>query len=175
MRAAKTYKKFNATINKWEKQLEEYSKEDFNHKPNPQTWSIGQVYEHVVSSTLNFHAKQIEICLLSNDNKNKSKTFIGWLSFIINRIPPIEIKIPPEENIEPQQPQNKEDVSAKLNHVKQVFLELANKIDASKCLGKTNHPGMGYLNAKEWLKVIEMHFRYHEKYNANVFKKISIA
>jgi len=40
---------------------------------------------------------------------------------------------------------------------------LSVKIDTAKTNGKTNHPGMGYLNAREWFELIELHFNYHEK------------
>ena len=170
MKACKTYKRFEATVIRWEKELEQYSIEVFTQKTNPQTWSIGQVYEHITNSTLNFHVKQIEACLVSNSNKDKGKTFIGWLSLFIKRIPPIEIQIPPEENFEPLQPEGKQVIKERLNDLKKLFSQLSIKIDASKYKGKTNHPGMGYLSAADWFEVIEMHFRYHERDKRRIIK-----
>lgn len=163
MKAIHIYKKLETTVNVWEKELDKYSVEDFKSTPGPDVWTIGQVYEHITSNTLNFHASQIEQCLLDNDNTFKTKSFIGYLCLTIKRIPHIKIKIPPEENIEPSQPNDKQFIKKRLEDVKEQFFYLASKIDSSKSRGKINHPGMGYLHAKEWLVFIEMHIRYHWK------------
>ncbi len=163
MKAASIYKKFEANVSDWEKELDKYSEEDFIRKQDDTTWSIGQVYEHIISSTLNFHVKQIELCLSNNDNRNKGKNLIGHISLLIKDFPPVNIKIPPEENIEPVQPSDKMIIKERLKKLKDTFYHLASKIDSSKFNGKRSHPGFGYLLAKEWYELIEMHLRYHRK------------
>ncbi len=163
MKAIQIYKRLEVTANVWEKELEKYSDEDFQSKSAHNLWTIGQVYEHITSNSLNFHAVQIERCLLSSVNTFKTKSLIGYLCLTLKRIPHIKIKISPEENIEPSQPVDIQFIKNRLNEVKEQFFYLALAIDSSKIKGKINHPGMGYLHAKEWLVFIEMHIRHHWK------------
>ena len=163
MRTIRIDKKFEATIHKYEKELDKYSIRDFERKPSVEIWSPGQVYEHIISNTLNFHVKQIELCLLNNENFDKRKSLIGYISLFINRIPHVKINIPPEENIEPSQPGDKLIIKKRLKELTDTFYSLALKIDASQGKGKTHHPGFGYLSAAEWYAFVDMHVRYHWK------------
>ncbi len=42
----------------WESELRKYSDEHFSKKPFPESWSIGQVYGHLVFGTLNYQIKR---------------------------------------------------------------------------------------------------------------------
>jgi hypothetical protein len=163
MKASRIYKKFEKTVNWWDRELDKYAEQDLQRSPGPGLWTIGQVYEHITASTLNFHVKQIEECLGIKDNLDKRKSTVGYISLIIKRIPPIQIKIPPEENFAPVQPPDKSYIRQRLQELKDRFSKLAIDIDANPNGGKTNHPGMGYLKAQEWFEIIEMHLRYHLK------------
>jgi len=68
----------------WESELKKYSDEQFSKKPSPESWSIGQVYGHLVFGALSYHIKQIEQCFLSDANQKEGKTFPGRLMFLIN-------------------------------------------------------------------------------------------
>lgn len=163
MKAAKVYKKFDRTVTRWEKALDKYSEQDLKKSPGPGIWTVGQVYEHITASTLNFHAKQIEQCLQTSANREKRKSKWGYLALIIDRIPPVNIPIPPEENVVAIQPPGKPFIREKLQELRSRFSSLADQIDANPRSGKTGHPGMGYLLAVEWFALIEMHLRYHWK------------
>ena len=83
----------------WESELGKYSDEQFASKPSAESWSIGQVYGHIVIGTLNYNVKQIEQCLLSGKNQTEKKTFPGKLMFFINSFPPLRIKVPPSPTL----------------------------------------------------------------------------
>ncbi len=163
MKSLPIYKRFEATVHHYEMDLDKYSISDFTRKPSPEIWSSGQVYEHIISNTINFHVKQIEMCLSDNENFCKRKSTIGYIALFINRIPNVKISIPPEENKEPCQPTEKFSIKKRLVELCDIFYQLALKIDNSKTNGKRFHPGFGYLSAVEWYAFVEMHMRYHWK------------
>ena len=157
----------------WELELEKYSDVQFAMKPFPESWSIGQVYEHLVMGALNYHIKQIEQCLVTDENQNEKKTFPGTLMFAINSFPPVRIKVPPSPTYTPKQPDGKEQLKAGMRLVQKKLHDLSNKIDHAIQFGKTKHPTLGYLGAKEWYQLIVMHFRHHlrQKKRIDIFLK----
>jgi hypothetical protein len=51
--------------------------------------------------------------------------------------------------------------------------DLSAQIDNAVHFGKTKHPALGYLAAKEWYKLIVIHFRHHlrQKKRIDLFLK----
>ena len=95
-------------ISIWEKELDQYSLEDLHKKPDEASWSIGQVYNHLIKSTLGFHLKQAEQCLQSDEHASESKNFRGFLVYnVIKRFPPVKVKVPPSEHYTPGQPESR--------------------------------------------------------------------
>jgi hypothetical protein len=157
----------------WESELGNYSDEQLIKKPFPESWSIGQVYEHLVMGALHYHVQQIEQCLVSDANQNENKTFPGKLMFFINAFPPVRIKVPPSPTYTPQQPESKEKLKAGMRLLQRKLQILAGEIDHAVHFGKTKHPALGYLGAKEWYQLIVMHFRHHlqQKKRIDLFLK----
>jgi hypothetical protein len=157
----------------WESELEKYSDEQFASKPSPESWSIGQVYGHLVFGALNYHVKQIEHCLLSDANQKEKKTFPGKLMFFIKSFPPVRIKVPPSPTYTPQQPESKTTVVAGMRLLRKKLLEYSNELNKPVHGGKTRHPALGYLNAEEWYQLIVMHFQHHlrQKKRIDIFLK----
>jgi hypothetical protein len=145
----------------WESELDRYSDEQFALKPSPESWSIGQVYEHLVTGGLNYHCKQIEQCMLNDENQHENKTFLGKMIFLLHAFPPVRIKVPPSPAYTPQQPDNKERIKAGMKLLKLKLQDLSGEIDHAVHFGKTKHRVLGYLDAPEWYRLIVMHFRHH--------------
>jgi hypothetical protein len=157
----------------WESELEKYSDEQFLMNPSPESWSIGQVYEHLVMGALNYHVKQIEQCLLSDANQIEKKTFPGILMFSLHSFPPVRIKVPPSPLYTPKQPESKTRIQAGMRLLQKKLQDLSREIEHAVHFGKTKHPVLGYLGAKEWYQLIVMHFRHHlrQKKRIDVFLK----
>ena len=161
MTAQSILQKFDQVFSKWENALDDYSEADFLRRPTPDSWSIGQVYVHLINSVLGFHARQVEACLANDDHVNASKKGPGKIIYLINGFLPVKVKVPPSETYTPKPPAGKEEVKKGLALVKSKMKDLAPKVDASASMGKTEHPALGYLNALEWYQLIEMHYRHH--------------
>ncbi len=154
-------KNFNSTFATWEKELNNYSLEQLCKKPNPESWSLGEPYIHLMGQTLYYNIEQIKICISTNENENGEKSAEGKEVFLHNSFPDQKIKAPSPEFETVHQPNSIEEIREALSHIKNLMTELESKIEKSPFKGKTKHPGLHYLNAGEWYQFIEMHFRHH--------------
>lgn len=170
----KTLTETLATIEHWETALDKYTLTQLLKKPGAGSWSLGQVYLHLINATLNFHLKQVEVCLESEENGQAAKNFKGFLAYsVLNGFPPIKIKVPPSDFYTPKQPTDKAQILAGLAAVKQAMNATLPLIEQAPKQGKTEHPGFSFLNAEEWYKLVEMHFRHHLRQQARINKFLS--
>lgn len=150
---------FNDTIDSWINAVQQNSFAQLCTKPSNEGWSLGQVCIHLIEAT-NFYWDQIIICLASNENAMEEMSPAAKTMFENNGFPDAIIE-GPETNASTPQPESKEVLLASLNTLKEKLIRVENSITASRCIGKSKHPGLNYFNAKEWLQFAEMHFRHH--------------
>jgi hypothetical protein len=153
---------FEATANVWLASLESYSEHQFAMKPDLASWSIGQVYGHLVKGTRGFQLQQIiRCCEGTGADSFKGKTLAGKLTFVFGSFPPIRIKVPPSDSYTPAQPESIEAVRRGLTDLMAAMHDIGPKVASVSENQKTEHQALGFLNAREWFKLIEMHFRHH--------------
>lgn len=171
----KTFLQFEQIANHWIKDIELYTDEQFLMKPDADQWSIGQVYNHLINSALNFHLKQIEICASGKGTVIKGgKKMPGVISYTFGAMPPVRITVPPSPAYTPQQPSSKEEVKEKLKTVIQSVMKIQTEVLQSSPTQKTAHPGLGYLNALEWYQLIPMHYHHHRRQQARLHKYLGM-
>lgn len=167
-----TLKKFEEIAAIWEQEIAHYSLEELLKKPSEDAWSMGQLYNHLVTSGLNFHLKQVETCITSNENAKKNKNFKSFITYnILGKLPPVKVKVPPSDAYTPKQPKNKQEILDGLVQIQQKMKETLPLLKNAKFRGKTAHPALGFLNAAQWYKLVEMHFNHHlmQKKNLDAF------
>ena len=152
-------KTFNDTLDIWIKSLEQSSAAQLFAKPAANSWSLGQVYMHLIEAT-NFYLEQIHICLETRDHLLEKMTPAAEILFRNNRFPDEIIEGPPSNDDTPQ-PISKEVLMQDLLQLKATINRLGILISESPVQGKTKHPGLHYFNAAEWFQFAEMHFRHH--------------
>ena len=150
---------FNNTIDFWLDELNRYTYSSLCTKPSSNSWSIGQLYLHLINDT-RYYLEQINICLSNNDNKNEEASSVGKQLFLNNAFPDEIIEGAPSNAFIPQ-PDNKEQLRNGLIDLKDEINKAGLLISSSTYKGKTKHPGLNYFNANEWLQFGEMHFRHH--------------
>jgi hypothetical protein len=150
---------FNRTLDSWIQELEKYNFSQLCAKPSPSSWSLGQVFMHLIENT-NYYMEQIRICVSSNDHENEEVSTHGKQMLFNNEFPDEIIEGPPE-NSRTLQPASKEELMRSLLKLKGEVRALEGLILQSTCRGKTKHPGLNYFSAKEWLQFADMHFRHH--------------
>ena len=148
--------------------LDAYSEEQFARKPDPASWSIGQMYGHLVVGTNAFHLQHIARCLEGKGSTGGSKKFPGRVIFLIGGFPPARIKVPPSERYTPKQPENIAQMRSGLLQVIGAMRDIEGKVAGSSPQFKSEHPALGFLSAREWYRLIEMHFRHHLRQKARL-------
>jgi hypothetical protein len=142
--------------------LKNYSEEQFAKKPDNDSWSMGQMYNHLVSGTARFPLQQIALCLDGKGSATHSGIkFPFKLFFLFGSMPPTRIKVPPSDTYTPKQPENIEAMRVGLEQLIKIMREIEPKIASSSSTHATAHPAFGYLTARQWFQLIEMHFRHH--------------
>lgn len=150
---------FNHTIDIWIKELEQYDFIRLCTKPSPGSWSLGQVYMHLIDDTT-YYIEQIKICISANDNVMEEASPAAKAMFLNNNFPDEVIEGPPSNFCMPQ-PGSKEQLVSRLTNLKDEMNNAAILISRSSFKGKTKHPGLNYFSADEWLQFAEMHLRHH--------------
>ena len=162
MTVSTSLSQFNAVLDTWENALNDYSEADFLKKPSEDSWSIGQVYNHLLRSTQFFHLKHAETCLENDDNASTWKKIPGLITYFKGSFPNMQIKVPASPQYTPRQPENIAAIRDNIPVLRNKMAEMAARLEQKPLKkGKTAHPAFGFLNAKEWFIMIEMHFRHH--------------
>lgn len=150
---------FNHTIDIWIQALEQYDFAQLCAKPAPNSWSIGQVYMHLIADTT-YYIEQIKSCVATNDHATEEASPNAKTMFLNNDFPDEVIEGAPDNAYLPQ-PDSKAQLLRDLIHIKMEMNQLAAVMAETPFKGKTKHPGLNYFSANEWLQFADMHFRHH--------------
>ena len=161
-----TFQKTQDVISVYITSLENYTDETFLMKKDENTWSIGQMYEHLLVSA-QFFIYQTNNCLSEKKGQmGGDKTDIGENIYKYGGFPPIKIKIPEAyQNAEPLVPKTRTEyktffVNLLLQMEKMLeILEKNNEQNNEKY--KVKHAVCGFLDALEWYKMVCYHSEHH--------------
>ena len=151
---------FNQAIDIWIAELPPYEFDQILIKPDPESWSLGQVYKHLIHET-GYYMEQIETCMKNNENSSGEMTEEAKAMFRNNEFPDERITGDVQSAAKVTQPSG---ITEILNEMQSLIIkmnELWNDILRSRSSGKTRHPGLGYFNAREWFRFAGMHLRHH--------------
>lgn len=157
---------FNDIIDYWIAELNHYTFEQLCTKPSVESWSLGQLYMHLLENT-DFYIDQIRICISNNDFSNEEAADNAKEMFRNNEFPNQLIE-GPLENASTPHPTSKEQLHADLLSLKMKMITTASLMAKSDCKGKTKHPGLHYFGAEDWMQFAEMHFRHHVRQKARI-------
>lgn len=143
----------------WIDALEQYDLDDLQKQPEAGSWSMGQLYVHLVQSS-RFFLDQVKTCTSNNDNADRQHAPAAIAIFTRNELPDMRIEGPPSNNTTPQ-PTDKERLVRSLISLRDEFEAVRINTADSSFKGKTLHPGLLYFDAAEWLKFTDIHLRHH--------------
>jgi hypothetical protein len=159
--AATALQRFEPLQQEYLRALDHYSFEQLLKKPDAHSWSLGQMYQHLINSARFFHLKQVEKCLNSTENTSGKLSFRGFLALhLLHAFPPIRVQVPPSEAYTPKQPESVEALRAGLEQTLHDMRAMLPRL-ASDHGGKTAHPAFGMMRAQQWYQLVEMHYRHH--------------
>lgn len=141
--------------------LSQTDEADFLYKPDEDTWSIAQLYEHLCLSNSLF-LKLLRNCLeQSNGAQDVHMNDRGITLYARGQLPDIRIKAPAPLKSKDLEAQNLSTYPPRIQEFRKAAQEVKPLIDQDSGTYKVEHPIVGYLNALEWFKMIEMHMRHH--------------
>ncbi|HWB25717.1 MAG TPA: DinB family protein [Chitinophagaceae bacterium] len=152
---------FSDTLDTWAQKLNRYTPGQLLVKPAENSWSIGQVYMHIISAT-EYFMLQVKTCASNNDNCGEDSSASAKRMFLNNDFPDAILEGPPGNAFTPQ-PASKEDVLTRLAALEEDINNAGAIMLSNVFNGKTKHPGLHYFTAREWFQFAEMHVRHHER------------
>ncbi|MDI2588703.1 DinB family protein [Psychrobacillus sp. NEAU-3TGS] len=140
--------------------LYNYSLQQLRYISEEGVWSIGQMYDHLIL-VAHEYLDNMETCATLNVEQPLGKTQFGEQLFRNGGFPPIKIRLPNELNSPPNNSDSKEDLISRMDLLIQRLSQWESKVDYINPNNKIKHGGFGWLNAREWYNLVEMHFRHH--------------
>jgi hypothetical protein len=144
----------------YESLLFEVSEDTFSKNPPDGSWSYSETYSHIFSSGL-LSLTAIQTCIEVKGTVSKQTTF--WpvrLILFFGSFPPGKIKAPKRIAALVKKIDKKE-AEELLIKFKMRLAEILEHIHLANPNQKVKHPRLGYLNASQWLRFIEIHTIHH--------------
>lgn len=161
MKVEKVYHSVLNIAENYRQTLDQLSAVNFQTEPPIGGWSYSEVYSHIFDSSL------LSLMALSNciqgDGKPKPTAFIVKMILFFGSLPPgRKYKAPPKIAVRVK----KISIAAAQQFITDFELQLMQmypKIKDADPKIKVKHPVLGYLNATQWLRFIEIHLKHHLK------------
>lgn len=149
---------FNDTLGQWVTFLDDYSLEMICRPTKAAAWSLGQVYVHIIDDT-GWFVEQVATALESNAHHDQQMTEDGR-QILAHGFPDVQIAGPATNTFIPQ-PESIDQLRQGLLSIRQSMTEICQGVDVDAATGKTQHPGLGYFTAGEWLRFAALHMQHH--------------
>jgi hypothetical protein len=159
MNTKQSLEQLEELVDLYTQQLERYDMDQLTRTPEEGEWSLGQVYVHLIQTSLHMQLRQIEACRQSRGAAGV-KNEQGQAVFALGAFPPIRIRVISEAHT-PSQPESKVQLAEGLKEVVRRMREIEPVLEQIPAEHTAPHPRLGELTAKEWFTLIAMHFRHH--------------
>lgn len=141
------------------------SEERFAEIPSDGTWTLGQIYDHVIRSCMDLHLPYAEACLRGEGGHGRKRFLVAALFWMggfpkIRVNPPRKVKEMMPNGWEPKSLTRKEALDG-LEAVAKRMEVICSALPNSNPKIKMCHPPMGFLNASEWAQIAPIHLRHH--------------
>lgn len=161
MNAAKIKVSLHQIVAAYKAKLSSYPNEIFQLTPPINGWSYSEVYSHI------FDASLLSLIALVNSasgkGENKPTHFIVKLILLLGSLPPAKKYKVPKRLIERVKKISKTEAMDFILEFEKALENAYPLIATANKTLKTKHPRLGYLNAKQWLRFIEIHLKHHLK------------
>lgn len=158
---------FNRTIDIWIEELAKFNLHDLLRRPDEKSWSLGQLYQHILEET-KWYFSQIEDSLIDKDNVCFETSEAAKILFERGAFEDRKFQGDPLISEKVKQPKSLAQLLRDFGLLKIEANNIWNRMEDTKEVGKSQHPGIGYLNCFEWLNYAEMHMRHHLKQKAGI-------
>lgn len=149
-----------ATLGALEGLLDAFPDEAWTRAPAPGAWCPAEVYDHIGRIAEGYVLPRLRKCL-SGQGQAGSRTLAGHLLLWMARIPGawrIRAPFPPE--LLPK-PITRDEARVLLSRLRTHAENLAPEVEAADPAQRARHFRLGWINAEEWYRFMEMHHRHH--------------
>ena len=150
------------SVEKYGRLLEQISEEEFQLTPAEGVWSYSEVYSHIFKANL---ASLIAAEQCINGTAEKISAGTHWmvrLILFIGRFPPGNYKVP-ASIADMTIKMSKEEARNLIIKFKSRLADISPRISNATKYHKVKHPRLGFFNAKQWFRFVEIHTLHHQK------------
>lgn len=161
MNPANVFSSIQLIAEDYNKKLNTISEAQFQMTPPIGGWSYSEVYSHIFDASI-LSTETMEACLAGH-GENRPTAFVVKLILFFGSFPPAaKYKVPKklESRVKVISKAEAHDFIQRFTHQLQGNHK---KMRHAKSDVKTLHPRLGYLNANQWLRFIEIHLKHHLK------------
>ena len=156
--------KFERTVVAWRDRLGAIPEEVFAKQPADNGWSAGQICHHLSMASERLLAGA-RACTQS-DGEQRGFSFLPALITSMGTFPPAKIKVPdnlPEDwkPLASPEPTAKSTALEMLAVMEREMRELREPVDTASPKLRREHPAGGWMHARQWYQIAEMHLRHH--------------
>jgi hypothetical protein len=159
--------RFNKKANEWLVDLRIMDEELIQIKPTESSWSISEVYDHVMRVARSYQIPNLKKSITEYAKRKKSKNKYGIAIFNLGIRKNVHIKMeefpkPLVEAFTPVKRDKNDLVNDFLSFIQEVN-DLQDILEKSKKKNQHYHPMFGDISTKEWFSLIELHIWQHDK------------
>ncbi|QPH38159.1 DinB family protein [Pedobacter endophyticus] len=172
MSAAKIKASIGKIVNAYKTKLALYPDDSFQLTPPINGWSYSEVYSHIFDSSV-LSTIAMENCIKGN-GQNIPTHFVVKVILFFGAFPPAaKYKVPKRlaDRVEKISRAEAHKLIVSFEEALESAYATIGKADKN-C--KTKHPRLGYLNAIQWLRFIEIHLKHHLKQLARIEKSFKV-
>lgn len=162
MNLAAEHKAIIAALDEYRQQLDEIPDEQFDQTPAIGGWSFAEVYSHIMQASLGSTIAAEKCCRKTGVTTTKGLNLKGMIVFMLGQFPPGKRQAPPAVAALTKKI-SKEGARNLIIKVRKRVDDVLEVIHHAPGNSKISHPGLGMLNAAQWLKFIRMHLQHHIK------------
>ncbi|WP_432714282.1 DUF1569 domain-containing protein [Pedobacter sp.] len=160
MQNAKILSSLHHIIESYQTKLNTYSDLAFQTTPPIGGWSYSEVYSHIFDISL-LSLETLEKCL-EGLGKNRPTAFAAKVILYFGMLPPGKHKVP-KALASRVKVISKVEAAAMIQQFMQQLEQDSKQMSRARIDIKNPHPRLGYLNAAQWLRFIEIHLKHHLK------------
>ncbi|HEV7349348.1 DinB family protein [Telluribacter sp.] len=150
------------TINGYITALDRYTDEQFAAKPSEETWSLAQMYEHLYLATTYFFLANAKRCTEKRKGQEGGElNEHGHNLFKYNSFPPMKLRPPAEVQAPEPVGRTRDEYRRLFPQLIQSMEAIQEAVAADDGTYKALQPAFGWLTARQWCHVGEMHLRHH--------------
>ena len=161
MNIAKVHRSIAQTVNAYQQKLHTYKEDNFQLTPPIGGWSYSEVYSHIFDASL-LSLMALNNCI-RNEGEDKPTAFGVKLVLFFGQLPPGQKYKVPKRMADRVKKITLANAQQLITDFELQLAKLYPQVANASPKSKIKHPRMGYLNAKQWLRFIEVHLNHHLK------------